>query len=183
MSRSQIDFAPRSWQRTAYRTTLLAYGLTALGLVLCVTAAFAARALLAVRDVEAEAVQRIQRAEATWESRAAAPKKPTITDAQAVAVNAAVAQLNLPWYELLDALEAATPKSIALIALEPDAQKHHFKGTAESKTSDGMVAYIERLKREPFLSGVLLTKHEINDRDPNKPLRFQFEAAWRPEAK
>jgi hypothetical protein len=43
--------------------------------------------------------------------------------AQADAVNAAVMQLNLPWRALHDAVAAATPASIALLALEPDARK------------------------------------------------------------
>ena len=51
-------------------------------------------------------------------ARASAPSAP----AQAAAVNGAILQLNLPWRDLQDALAAATPASIALLALEPDAQ-------------------------------------------------------------
>ena len=49
---------------------------------------------------------------------------------------------------------------------------------AEAKTSDDMIAYIEQLKKQEFFTAVLLTKHEINEQDPNKPWRFQFEAQW-----
>ena len=29
-----------------------------------------------------------------------------------------------------------------------------------------------------FFASVVLIKHEVNEQDPNKPLRFQFEAQW-----
>jgi len=105
-------------------------------------------------------------------------KKTAITEAQAAAVNAAIAQLNLPWREVFDAIESATPKTIALLALQPDAKRNLVKGMAEAKTSDDMIGYIELLKKQEFFTAVLLTKHEVNEQDPNKPLRFQFEAQW-----
>lgn len=109
--------------------------------------------------------------------QAAAPAVP-ISEAQAAAINAAVAQLNVPWRDLFDALEAATPQSIALLAIEPDARKKRLRGSAEAKTNDDMVAYIEQLKRQPILTRVMLTRHERNEQDPNKPYRFEFECQW-----
>jgi hypothetical protein len=41
-----------------------------------------------------------------------------------------------------------------------------------------MVAYVADLKQQESFSGVILTRHEINDQDPNRPLRFQLEATW-----
>jgi hypothetical protein len=87
-------------------------------------------------------------------------------------------QLNLPWRDVLDAVEAATPESIALLMLEPDAKKRRLKGTAEAKSSESMISYIEELKRQKYFSEIILTRHETNDQDPNRPLRFLFEAQW-----
>jgi len=42
-----------------------------------------------------------------------------------------------------------------------------------------MVGYIEQLKQQEFFAGASLLRHEINDQDPNRPLRFQVEVQWR----
>ena len=110
----------------------------------------------------------------------AAPARPPLPPAQASAVNAAVQQLNLPWRGLHDAVQAATPATIALLALEPDAKKSSVRITAEAKSSDDMIAYVEQLQHVEWFSTVLLARHEINEQDRNKPIRFQIDAQWRP---
>ncbi len=93
-------------------------------------------------------------------------------------MNAAVLQLNLPWRALHDAIAAATPKDIALLALEPDPRRRSMKITAEARTSDEMIAYVERLKQQELFGAVALLRHEINELDPNRPIRFQLDAQW-----
>ena len=66
-----------------------------------------------------------------------------------------------------------------LLALEPDARKHVLRLTAEVKNSDDMIGYIELLKQQEFFSAVTLTRHEVSELDPNRPLRFQLDAEWR----
>lgn len=111
--------------------------------------------------------------------RPTAPASPALSDAAAHAVNGAVARLNLPWSSLFDGIEAATPPAIALLSLEPNARKGVLKGTAEAENTDDMFAYISALKARAEFSAVLLARHEINEQDVNKPVRFQFEAVWR----
>ena len=129
-------------------------------------------------DVRDAALRRLHAQLAERAARKQVPQPFVIPDAQATAVNAATAQLNLPWRDLLDAIEAATPAHIALLALEPDAKKSSLRGTAEAKSHDTMIAYIEELKKQGFLGLVALSRHETNEQDQNKPLRFQFEAQW-----
>lgn len=105
-------------------------------------------------------------------------RKSTISEAQASAVNSAIQQLNLPWGRLLTAIERATPSSVALLELQPDAKRHLVKGVAEAKAADTMLAYIKRLKQQPYMGNVILTKHEVSGQDTNRPLRFEFEAEW-----
>ncbi|MGJ7917495.1 PilN domain-containing protein [Massilia sp. LXY-6] len=105
--------------------------------------------------------------------------RPPVPEAQAGAVNAAVLQLNLPWRALHDAVQAGTPANIALLALEPDAKKSTVRITAEAKSSDDMIAYVEQLQKVEWFSAVSLARHEINDQDPNRPIRFQLDAQWR----
>lgn len=178
MNRIDIDFAPRTLHRSVVRTRLLVWLGGLLGLALCGGAALTAYKLQNKIDTQDAALRQVKIKLSERSDKLPLPKKTSISDIQAVAVNAAIAQLNLPWRDVFDAVEAATPKTIALLALQPDAKRNLLKGMAEAKTSDDMIGYIEQLKKQEFFTTVLLTKHEINEQDPNKPLRFQFEAQW-----
>ncbi|MES2317556.1 MAG: hypothetical protein V4631_08670 [Pseudomonadota bacterium] len=178
MNRLDIDFAPPGLQRTLYRTTSFAWKLAALALMLCVVAcALGARLLAQQRHDQAQLNAALTRAKAPVAVVVAAPRTP-ISEPQAASVNTAVMQLNLPWRALHDAIGAATPASIAMLALEPDARRRSIKITAEAKNSDAMIAYVEALKEQELFTGVALTRHEVNELDPNKPIRFQLEAEW-----
>ncbi|WP_219117562.1 hypothetical protein [Janthinobacterium sp. UMAB-56] len=179
MTRLDIDFALPNWRRSLYRVPAWAWGTAALGVVLSATAVWAGSAALR-RQQASEAQWQLaqQRVMAATQGPAPAPQV-LIAPAQAAAVNAAILQLNLPWRDLQDALASATPPTIALLALEPDARKRVLKITAETSGSDAMVSYIAQLKQqELFGARVQLLRHEINALDPNKPLRFQLEARW-----
>jgi Tfp pilus assembly protein PilN len=177
MKRVRLDFAPPSVARSLFHTRPAAWALTACALLLCLaSAALGWQMLASKRAFDAQLAAR-QRASAP----AAAPVQaagPAISATQAAAINGAVLQLNLPWRALHDAIGAATPRSIALLALEPDARKRTMRITAEAKTSDDMIAYVEQLKQQELFAAVVLTRHEINDQDPNKPIRFQLDAQW-----
>jgi Tfp pilus assembly protein PilN len=102
-----------------------------------------------------------------------------IAPTQAATVNAAVRQLNIPWGDLLDAMEDAAGKKIALLELRPDASAQRLHGLAEARASTDMVSYVERLKAQNVFSSVVVTSHQINEQDRNKPVRFEFIATWR----
>lgn len=180
MSHIDIDFAPRSLRRSwsQLHPALLAAGVV--GVVLCASAALAGYRMLAEQQ-QRDAQQRhlAQRQAARSKASAARPRVTSVIAPElAGAVNAAVLQLNLPWRELADAVAAATPPRVALLTLEPDARKQVLRVSAEAKTSDEMIAYLEQLKQQEFFSSVLLTRHEVMELDPNKPIRFQLEAVW-----
>ena len=179
MTRLDIDFAPPNWRRSLHRVPAWAWCAGALGVALAVTAAYSGSAALQRQQLREGQLQRAQqRVLAATQGPAPAPQI-AIAPAQAAAVNAAILQLNLPWRDLQDALASATPPAVALLALEPDARKRVLKITAETGSSDAMVAYVAQLKQqELFGTRVQLLRHEINALDPNKPLRFQLEARW-----
>jgi hypothetical protein len=182
MNRIDIDFAPFSVPRILRRTRMASW--------LFLLAAIALWAFIAITSIKlnhqknvnasnlSKVMQDAQRRLDEQNARKQAISKVTIPEAQAGAVNKAIEQLNLPWRDLFNAIESATPATIALLAIEPDAKKHVLKATAEVKASDDMVGYVEQLKKQGLFSNVLLTKHEINAQDPNKPIRFQLEAEW-----
>lgn len=178
MKRLPIDFARPSAHAALARMHPLAWLVVALALGVGAHAAFTYADLARQREGLADELRHAQsRSSAQAAARQAAPKA-AIPEPQALAVNAAITQLNLPWRDVLDAIETATPATVALLTLEPDARRHLVKGTAEAQADEAMFAYIEQLKRQPFFRYVVLTRHEINAQDPNHPLRFQFEAQW-----
>ena len=198
MRRVRIDFAAPSLARTVHRTGPLAWSLALLAVLLCAAAVVAGWQMLArqrLLDAQLALVRAHANARAPTISAAAAAAataavalQPQIGAAQAQAVNAAVQQLNLPWRALHDAVAQATPKTIALIALEPDPRRRSMKITAVAKNSDDMIAYVEQLKQQELFGAgtgsgdgagtVTLLRHETGERDPNLPIRFQLDARW-----
>ena len=173
----RLDFAPPSLRRTLLRAPLASRLASIAALALC------AVALAQVLDYR-EAREEVDAQLAALQARAAAPRAAPSTprlpvgEQEALAVNAAIAQLNLPWRALHDAVRAATPPSVALLALEPDARKRMLRITAEAKNSDDMLAYVSLLEREEWFASVTLVRHEVLEQDPNRPLRFQLDAGW-----
>ena len=174
----RIDFAPPSLARTWFHTSRPSRALAGIALILAVGAGVQVWRLMEQRRIDAEQVARVVQHHAVPVQTAPVAAKVTVSVAQAAAVNAAVLQLNLPWRDLHDAIQAATPATVALLALEPDARKHLVRITAEVRGSDDMIGYIEQLQQQAWFTNVALTHHETNDADPNKPIRFQVDAQW-----
>lgn len=178
MKRTRIDFAPRSLRRTLFHTPPRIAALAAAALVACSVAAFHA-------DSYAQQQRELAALQAALAAKSSAPvqkvavtRLPKLAPAQAKAVNDAVMQLNLPWRDLHDAVRAATPASVALLSLEPDAKRRTLRITAEARASDDMFAYVGKMQAQDWFSSVVLTRHEIMEQDPNRPIRFQISAQW-----
>jgi Tfp pilus assembly protein PilN len=169
-----IDFAPRSLQRTLHNTAPGWWAVMLAGLLAGLSAAVAI-GHMAGHERAQQARERERQA-----ASAAMPvaSKVEISPAQATAVNAAVLQLNLPWRDLHEAVQEATPATVALLALEPDARTRKLRISGEAKNSDAMISYVEKLKEQPFFVSAVLARHEVNEQDPNLPLRFQVEVQW-----
>ncbi len=178
MKPMNIDFAPASWQRSLAQIHPLSWVLLVLALIFGLFVLMKAQNIFLQQE---EYQQELQNKQARLLRRAPPPPpvpRRATPEPQVRAVNQAILQLNLPWRDLLNALEDGTPKTIALISIEPDAKKQILKGVAEAADSEAMLDYIRQLKQQKFFDQVTLSKHEINEQDPNKPLRFQFEARW-----
>jgi Tfp pilus assembly protein PilN len=175
-----IDFAPQSPARSLVRIGLPAWACLTLGAILFLPAALQSMRCVGALRQQAAQLQTLKRQ--ADEQRIVAPqaKSAPVPVAQATGVNRAVSQLNLPWRDLLDALEAASGPSLAMLALEVDASAQRVKGMAEATDITEMLAYMHRLKRQDLLKSAVLTRHEINEREQFKPVRFQFEVRWEP---
>nr|GEU28028.1 hypothetical protein [Tanacetum cinerariifolium] len=154
----RIDFAPRSLRRALFHTHPALLAAAVAGLLLCVAAGVGANRLAEDQRTRAEQLQHVRERAAAMSERPATTVRVAIPEAQAAFVNGAILQLNLPWRELQDAVEAATPRTIALVALEPDARKQVLKITAEAMKSDDMVDYVTELKQQETFSAVAITR-------------------------
>jgi DNA-binding transcriptional regulator YdaS (Cro superfamily) len=178
MKRVRIDFAPRSIRRTLFHASPGAWAMAFAAVALLVPAASHGWNYLAnQRQLEVQLAAARAHVHPTPLSQAAL-RQPPVSPKQAEAINSAVLQLNLPWRALRDAVQEATPANVALLALEPDAKKRIVHITAEARTSEEMIGYVERMKRQDRFVGVVLVRHEINEQDPIRPIRFQLDAQW-----
>jgi Tfp pilus assembly protein PilN len=178
MKRSHIDFAPASPTRTLARTHWTSVTAATVGILLL--AATLAQVSVLVDELSALESKHTQLAQRLDQQRASTVKPmAVIAKPQAEAINRVIGKWNVPWPSLLNALEAATPATVALLSIEPDPKKQRLRGTAEAKNTSDMLDYLRRLKAQPLLHQVGLVRHEINEQDPNRPVRFQFEAQWK----
>lgn len=92
-----------------------------------------------------------------------------------------VRELGTPWSQLLAELETAsrdTSGDIAVLAVEPDHGKHRVRVTAEARTLELALAYVQRLRKTPVLRYPMLDNHELRIDDKDHPVRFQVSADW-----
>ena len=90
----------------------------------------------------------------------------------------ALQRLSARWTELFGALESARSDGVALLAIEPDPGRSTVKLTAEARSPEHMLAYVERLQGADILADVTLASHQIRESAPGKPLRFAVVASW-----
>ncbi|EXI66592.1 MAG: hypothetical protein AW08_02497 [Candidatus Accumulibacter adjunctus] len=176
MKALQIDFVERrSWRLPAagrQRRILAAAGVVT---VLVATAVLWWWQLLAQRLDET--TQAIARARREIVARTPPPPPPLLlSEQQVVAVNRIIDQLNTPWPDLLDGFERVASSNVALLQIEPDHRRRVVKGVAEARDHQWMLDYLEQLGSVAPFAGAMVTRHELNERDPNRPLRFMFEA-------
>lgn len=86
--------------------------------------------------------------------------------------------LNMPWNGLLDGLEQSSLADVAVLGLQPDAKKKLLTISGEAKNLPTVLAYIDRLEKQPMLDKVILQKHNVSETDKDKPVRFTLLANW-----
>ena len=90
-------------------------------------------------------------------------------------------ELGTPWTGLLADLEAASHASegqVAVLAVEPDHEKHRILIKAESKDLSLALAYLKRLQDSHSLHYPMLDSHEVVADDKDHPVRFAMTADW-----
>ena len=124
---------------------------------------------------------------ASTSSMQLAPNPPSVSAGipapRAVAANAAIRRMNVPWRDLLDAVEQATPADIAIVELDPVPSQNELMLEAEARNLEAMTAYVDQLQKATFFDQVVLTRHAIDEHDTNHPIRFLLHAHWNPSTR
>ncbi|MFL6605502.1 MAG: hypothetical protein ACJ8R9_29780 [Steroidobacteraceae bacterium] len=167
----RLDFvAPRS-RTTLTGVALLMFGLTALSV-----ACFEYYSLSTQRaglQFRLDASLRQSRPDPRGDARTA--------QANAAAAGVATA-LGTPWTAMLADLELASRDSegqVAVLAVEPDHEKHRVRISGESRDLTGALAYLKRLQAGSTLQYPMLDSHEVVADDKEHPVRFTLTADWR----
>jgi nitrate reductase NapAB chaperone NapD len=91
-----------------------------------------------------------------------------------------VQQLNVRWFDLLQALESQQVAEIALLQLLPDANRGQFVLAGEAKNYQALLKYVSHLQALPALNQVHLQKHQVNESHPQRPVSFEIQGGWQP---
>lgn len=92
--------------------------------------------------------------------------------------NEVIDQLALPWDQLFAAVEGASGKDVALLSVQPDKHKGEVMIGGEAKNVAAMLDYMRRLNEARQLRKIDLLSHQIQQQDPQKPVRFNLSAQW-----
>lgn len=173
-----INFAHPSLRRSVAKTSFITWLVLIAAMAICILSAYRAVRIEQSKLEKTKSIQHLQRTLEEKKVRSLPTKTPSLSSEQITAINQAIKQLNLPWSDLFDAVEDSVSPTIALLRIAPDTSKQLIRFQAETKDVDQMIAYIEKLKASKYFTGVRITRHEIYELDPNRPIRFQFEAGW-----
>ncbi|MEK8031542.1 PilN domain-containing protein [Ideonella sp. DXS29W] len=176
----RVDFSPRStgWARALGHET--SRGVRAAYLLAAsISVAWATWQFLAWQRVEQENAELRERVAHRQPATAPAPLPPrqAWSANQLRAAADVIARLNTDWPQLLDELERLTPRDVAVLEIEPRPGQAALTLTIETRTAQDAWRYVDALNQSTYLHHVRALKHETNDRDPNRPVRFSLSAA------
>lgn len=166
VSLDYIAAAPRSWW---------------LGVVvLAMSLAVAGQLLLRYRDAQIELARLETSAGLVGPAQRPAPSASRERlDEEVRNAETVVRQLALPWGTLVQAIEQAATRDVALLQLQPDADRQLLKLTAEARNREAMFEYVRRLGAAKSLAGVHVVSHQVQQDDPRRPVQFSVQASMK----
>jgi Tfp pilus assembly protein PilN len=146
-------------------------------LLLAIAVGIASQLALRLHDVRSE----LRRVAATKEllnsdRPRAKPVPVERLDEHVKAAEGVVRNLTLPWATLIETLENAATKDVAVLQIQPDAQQQQLRVTAEARDQNAMWQYVRKLAAANTLEDVHLLSHQVQQDDPQKPLQFSVQA-------
>lgn len=92
--------------------------------------------------------------------------------------NQVIARLSLPWDALFREVEASVDDQVTLLSVEPDTEKRELRIMAEAKDLAAMLEYVKRFHAITLFKDAYVVSHQIQQQDPQKPVRFTVNAQW-----
>lgn len=110
------------------------------------------------------------------------PVKPAVklSQPEQKAAEKIVQQLNVRWFDLLQALEVKQVPEVSLLQLLPDANRGQFVLSGEAKNYQALLKYVSQLQTVAVLEQVHLQKHQVNESHPQRPVSFEIQGGWQP---
>lgn len=93
--------------------------------------------------------------------------------------NQVLGQITIPWDRLFNAVEWSSASNVALLTIEPDAERHQVKIIGEAKNLPALWGYMGHLAEQDAFSRVLLRSHQVERRELENPVRFTLLVEWR----
>jgi Tfp pilus assembly protein PilN len=100
-------------------------------------------------------------------------------DEEVKAAEIVVRSLTLPWASLVETLEKASTRDVALLQLQPDAQNRLVRLTLEARSRQAMFDYVRRLSASRTLADAHILSHQVQIEDPQRPIQFSVQATMR----
>lgn len=132
---------------------------------------------LARWEERADEVERIARKKELVLKTSPQNKEQTVREVNRA--NEILRRITLPWNELFGTVEAVLSKDVALLDMEPDADKQLLKIVGEAKDIPAMFDFIRSLEGKEMFRSVILQSHQVQLQDPQRPIRFSLLADWR----
>jgi hypothetical protein len=103
----------------------------------------------------------------------------TISAEQKLQIETTVSVLTTPWDSLLSAIERSEIKDVALLSLEPNSKSRQVILTGEAKNLSVALSYVNQLQVQPMFDKVYLQKHNVDEANASKPIKFTVLVQWR----
>jgi hypothetical protein len=80
---------------------------------------------------------------------------------------------------VVQAIEQAAMREVAILQLQPDADTRSLKLVAEARQREAMFEYLRRLAAARGLSDVHIVSHQVQRDDPQRPIQFALQASMK----
>lgn len=86
--------------------------------------------------------------------------------------------LGMPWERLFGALESVSGPDVSLLALDPAPDKHNLRLSGEARNMRALLDYLRKLGASGAFAAVHLQSHQVQQADPQRPVRFVMVLEW-----
>ena len=131
------------------------------------------------RDIAAKQLELARSRSTAGQTREVRSQPPALGADDLAAASDAARKLALPWSALFRALETSRTDRVALLAIEPDAEKRTVLLSAEAKDYAAALAYVGNLARQDTLANVYLSHHELKQAAGQRVLAITVSALWK----